>query len=249
VTPPVAEAAKVGWPVAAVLAQRRRHLADAQARLRGIDDHLRGELHAGGAHVHPLPGVAAQGPHAAVEVADGHGVHDPRHPRQHRIAEIAVQVRHGTRIDAAQEAVAHHEVQAAAQRSDEGFEARPVVRVVGIGEHHVAAPSRADAGHERGPVAPDRLVHDPRAQRLRDLHRGVRRAVVGHDDFPVHAHAPHGFLGLANAGAQRPLLVEVRHDGGNFGTGKAVEVHDRHGGHCATRRRRRKGAVQCTISR
>ena len=96
-------ASVVGTSVIALLGQGR------------LDDHLAGELHAGRLQVerdHAVPAEAAQ---AAVEVADLAAEEQPADEGEHRVAEVAVQRRHRARLDAALEAVAHHQVGALAQ--------------------------------------------------------------------------------------------------------------------------------------
>ena len=78
---------------------------------------------------------------------------EPAEEAQHRIAEIAVERRHGAGRDAAREAVAHHELVAGAQRCDEGIEIGEVVAVVGVAHDDVAAARRVDAAGERRAVA------------------------------------------------------------------------------------------------
>src|SRR5262249_30815162 len=128
-----------------------------------------------------------------------------------RIAEEAVERRHGAGSDAAPEAVAHHERVALAQAREEGAEVGEVVAVVGVAEDHVAAPRGADAAMERAAVAALGHLHHARAQPLGDVLRAVAAAVVGHDDLAGDAARREEAPRLLDAGAERLGLVEARH--------------------------------------
>ena len=71
VAPAVAPGFEVRRAAAAILLERGGDLGHLLAEQRGFDDHLAGELHAGGAEGEALVGVFAEGADAAVEVADG----------------------------------------------------------------------------------------------------------------------------------------------------------------------------------
>src|SRR5581483_10648280 len=112
--PAITPRAQVRWAAAAVLLERRGDLNHALAEQRGFDDHLAGELHAGGAEVEALVGVDGERADAAVEVADGRVEEPAADEAEHRVAEISVQRRHGAGADAAAEAIAHDEIGAVA---------------------------------------------------------------------------------------------------------------------------------------
>ena len=61
-TPSVAPGAKVRGTGASVGREGGGDLGDTHAEEAGLDDHLRGELHAGGAEIHAEEAVAAEGP-------------------------------------------------------------------------------------------------------------------------------------------------------------------------------------------
>ena len=92
---------------------------------------------------------------------------------EHRVAEIAVQERHGLGADAAAKAIAHHEVGAVAKLGEEARDVRELVAVVGVGHEDVLAARGANAGVEGSAVAADGDGHDARAVVYRDLLRAV----------------------------------------------------------------------------
>src|ERR1700721_2658253 len=61
VTPAVAPRAEMGWAAAAVRGEGGGDFGHAETGERGFDDHLAGELHAGGAEVEGEDGVATEG--------------------------------------------------------------------------------------------------------------------------------------------------------------------------------------------
>ena len=161
--PAVAPGAEVRRPGAAVGPQGGRDLGDAQAVQRRADDHLGGELHAGGSEAQPQHRLARDAAQAAVEVADVARVEEPADGGEHRVAEVAVLPGHRARLDAALEPVAHDEVEALAQLLEEAVEVAEVVGGVGVSHHHVAAPRRRDAAEQRRAVALAVHLHDARA--------------------------------------------------------------------------------------
>ena len=112
-----------------------------------LHDHLARELHAARAQPEIDDRVLAEPADAAVEVAHRRAEEQPADARQHRVADAAVQPRHRARLDAAREAVAHHEVVAVAEVLEERTEVLEVVAVVGVGHEHVRC--RAPRGCRR----------------------------------------------------------------------------------------------------
>ncbi len=121
--PAVAEAAQMRRAVAAVGAEDRRYLADFLLVQGSLDHHFTGEFHAGRAQVEALVGVLAKAAQAAVGVADGRAEEEVEDAAEHRVADIFVVPGHGAGLDAAFEAIAHHQVVTAAQTQDERLEA------------------------------------------------------------------------------------------------------------------------------
>src|SRR5262245_33633090 len=125
--PAVAEAAQVRRAVAAVGAERRRHLADLLLVEAGLDDHLAGELHAGRGEVKLEVGVLAKAAQAAVGVLDGAAEEEVEDAGEDGVADVAMQPGHGAGLDATPEAVAHDQVVPLAELFDEGTELGEVV--------------------------------------------------------------------------------------------------------------------------
>ena len=181
--PGVAPAAQVRRTAPAIRRERRRHLGDTHLEQRGLDDHLAGKLHPGGVQVHPLDGGLAEAAQAAVEITHGRAEKQPSDARQHRVAQVPVQGRHGARLNAAPEAVAHHQVAAFSQLLDERHEIGEVVAVVGVAHDDVPAAGGGDGPHERGAIAAYRDVDNARARTPGDLLRAIRAAVVADHDL------------------------------------------------------------------
>src|SRR5690349_11517408 len=70
-TPAVAPGAKVGWAGTAVFSECCGDFGDAEIGEAGLDHHLGGELHAGGAQVQILDFLAMETAQAAVKIVDG----------------------------------------------------------------------------------------------------------------------------------------------------------------------------------
>jgi hypothetical protein len=95
VAPAVAEARELGLAAARVVLDRQ--LADVEVLLGGADHHLGGELHAGRAQVEHGQDVAAEAAHAAVGVLDAGAEEEVEDAGEDRVADVAVQPRHGAR--------------------------------------------------------------------------------------------------------------------------------------------------------
>ena len=137
--PAVAEARQLGLAPAGVVFDRE--LGDRQFLLRGPDDHLRGELHAGRAQVQPRQHLAAQRAHAAVRIADAGAEEEVEQAREDRVADVLMQPRHRPRLDVVH-AVADRHLRPVLQRRDEAGDLFEVVGQVGVGHHDVLARAR-----------------------------------------------------------------------------------------------------------
>ena len=130
---------------------------------------------------------------------------------QDRIAEVAMEGRHGARGDAAEEAVAHDQLVALLQGRMEGIDGIEGVAVVGIGHDDEASAGGVDACPQGGTVAAHRYIDHPCSSRLRNGLRAVRGAVVGNQDFTRHAEPGQAGLRLGDADAQGRRFVEAGH--------------------------------------
>jgi hypothetical protein len=100
----------MGRMTAAVGRERGGDFTDSHAQQAGLDDHLTREFHAGRANVHAVVTVFAERAYTAVEVAAGGVEEASSDGSEDRIAEIAMQRRHGPVANTAEESVAHHQV-------------------------------------------------------------------------------------------------------------------------------------------
>ena len=212
VAPPVAEAGELGFPAARVVLDRQ--LLDGQVLLGRADDHLRGELHAGGAQVEAGQHVAADGAHAAVGVLDARAEEEVEHPGEHGVAHVAVQPGHGARVDVVHP-VAHHQLGTAVEAVDEAGDVLEVVGEVGVEHHDVLALCRREAGQVCAAVAAARLVDHAGAGGLGQGGAAVLGAVVGHDHLAAQVvllqHGPCAGDALLDVGR----LVEAGDDDGH----------------------------------
>ena len=139
--PAVAPGAQVRRAAAAVRAQRRRHLGDAQAVQRRLDDHLAGELHAGGAQAKRQDG--SRGRSRAGRSGSRRPAMPKKQPadaREHRVADVAVQRTASRRARCRPGSGCPSRARCPARSSStKRVERREVVAVVGVAHDDVAA--------------------------------------------------------------------------------------------------------------
>ena len=186
-----------------------RKLADVELLLRRADDHLGGELHAGGAQVERGQDVAPEAAHAAVRVADAGAEEEVQRAAEQRVADVAVDPVHRAGLDVVHP-VAHDELRAVAQLLDEVRDLVERIRHVGVEHHDVLAARRGEAREVGRAVAAPRLVHDARPGGDRELGAAVVGVVVGDDDLADDVRLRHrreragdallDVLGLVEAG-------------------------------------------------
>ncbi len=214
--------------LAAVGVQGDGHLADARACEARLDDHLGGELHSGAPLVELLVQRLREAAKAAVDVVDGRAEPAPRDPREHRVAEPAMQARHraGQHASAARlEAATLHEVVPLAEAFDERRRLAEIVAVVRI-PHDDEAPARGfDPAHQRGAVPPAGDLHEPRAFGSRDCGGAVGAAVVSDHDLAGDSRVLDGGQRLPDARRERVRLVEAGHHDRHFKRCQLVERH------------------------
>src|SRR5207253_4342649 len=133
--------------------------------------------------------LAIKAAQAAVEIAHLGPKQQPAEEAQHRVAEVAVQRRHGAFADAAAKAVAHHQRIAFAQLGYEGIEAAEVIAAIRIADDDVAAARGGDASCQRRAIAAPRDVDDAGSGTLGHRPRAVDRSVVGNQHFSVNPRA------------------------------------------------------------
>ena len=151
--PAVAPASQMRRAGTAVGPQHRRHLGDAQAADRRLHHHFAGEFHPRRLQIERQDGAAVEAAQAAVEIAARAAEEDAADRRQHGVAEVAVQLRHGAGHDAALEAVAHDQLVSRAKLRDEIVKPAEIVAVVGIAHDDVTAARGMDAAAQRAAVA------------------------------------------------------------------------------------------------
>src|SRR5215469_5448713 len=198
----------------AVLPQRRGDLGDALAPQRGLDDHLAGELHAGGLQAEGEGAVPVEAAQAAVEVADVAREEQPADEREHRVSEVAVQLRHGAWLDAAPEAVPHDQVGALAELGHERHQVGEIVAVVGVAHDDVLAAGGRDTAHEGVAVALLLDGHHARARVGREPLAAIGAAVIGDQNLAVDTGLAKEANSLVHTGRYRLGLIETRHDDG-----------------------------------
>ncbi len=207
VPPAVPKARELGLAAAWVVLDR--HLIDGEALLGGADDHLRRELHAGGAQIEAGQDVAAQGPHPAVGVLDAGAEEEVQHAGEHRVAHVAVQPRHRARVDVVHP-VAHDHLGAAVQPLDEPGDVLEVVGEVGVEHHDVLALGRGEPGQVGAAVAAARFVDHAGAGRLGERGTAVLGAVVGNDHLAAEVVLLEHGSGAGDALLDVRRLVQTR---------------------------------------
>jgi hypothetical protein len=80
-----------------------------------------------------------------VEVTDLDVEEEPTDEAQYRVAQVAMEGRHGARLDPAREPVAHYEIGSRPQLTDERRERGEVIAVVSVNHDHILAPGRHDS--------------------------------------------------------------------------------------------------------
>jgi hypothetical protein len=208
--------------IAAVGAEHGRNFFETQPEELGLDDHLGGELHAGGAQVHPAVGFGGKGAHAAVEVADAGAEEESAKEGEGRVADVAILPGHGAGLDAASEAVAHHEVGAGTQALQKAGDVREVVAAVGIAHEDEAAAGGGDAPAQGVAVALGGDGDDAGSVCLGDGLGTVGAAVVGDDDLRVDLAGRDRGGDLLQAVREGERLVEAGEHDGEFGGSHGV---------------------------
>jgi hypothetical protein len=96
-----------------------------------------------------------------------------------------MQRRHRSRLDAPQETIAHHQVEALSEVGDKAPELRKIVTVVGVTHDDEFSAGRRDSTVQCGSVPSVCDVHHARAPANGNLLRAIRAAVIRDDDFTL----------------------------------------------------------------
>ena len=216
VTPPVPPGVQMRRPAPAVLGQRGRDLGDPLFGQRRLDHKLAGELHARGLQPEPHDTVPAETAQAAVEVTDLAAEEQPADETEHRVAEVAVQRRHGPRLDAALKAVAHHQVGPVPELLHERHQVGEVVTVVRVAHDDAATAGGHNPAHQGVAVALLGDRHHACPGVGGQLLAAVGAAVVRDDHFAADLMLLQESHGLADARRDRLSLIETWHDDGQL---------------------------------
>src|SRR5215472_10200759 len=185
--PSVAPASQVRRTAAAILRQSRRHFFHPLSRQGGFDNHLARELHARCLQAKLKYAAPVEATQAAMKVADLATEKQPADETQDWVAQVAMQRRHSTTLDAALETVTHDQVRAGAQSMEEGQQACEIVAIVSVAHDHVAAARGQDAAHQGASVPAFGHFDHAGASGLGEQLAPVRAAVVGHENLAVDA--------------------------------------------------------------
>lgn len=204
------------------------HLGDAQPRQGRLDHHFAGELHACRSQPETENSLSSKAPQPTVKIAAGTGEKQPPQARQQRIAQVAMEKRHGTPGDAAAKAVAHDQLPPLAKPLDELVEIGEIVGVVGVGHDHEDPARRGDTGGESAAVSPLGDRDNPRPGSRCQFRGAVRAAVIGDHHLAINACPIEELARLANASRHRGRLVQARQDDGQLTACRAhVPPHSR----------------------
>ena len=192
------------------------HFGYFQAVQGGFDDHLGGELHTGGIQADRQNAFPAKAPQTTVEIADPDAKKEAANEGQHRVAQVAVQERHGPFFDASFESIAHHQVITLPQFTDKRHEVQKIVTVVRIAHDNVLPFRRPDAAQQRAAVTFRFHIHHPGAQPAGNVPGLVCASVIRDQHFPFNLVLFQEGQGLSDTKADRFLLVQAGHQDGQF---------------------------------
>lgn len=103
--PSVMPGPQVRWSRSAILLQGGRNFRHSQARMNAAHDHLARELHTGSSQVEPAHGLGVKAAQPAMEIPYLGPEEEAANEAQDRVAETAVEKRHGAGFYSAREAV------------------------------------------------------------------------------------------------------------------------------------------------
>src|SRR6185295_10736347 len=138
------------------------------------------ELHPRGPQIQSEHCCAVETPQATMEIAGRTLEKEPADSSEHRIAKIAMQIRHRTRLDSPKKTVAHHQVIAISQLIDERPEVGEVITVIRVAHDHVFTASGSNASHQGIAVSLSLNLNHSRTQRPGNLLRTISAAVVSY---------------------------------------------------------------------
>ena len=124
-----------------------------------------------------------------MEIADADTEEQTTDPAQDRVAQIAMERRHGPGSDSALEAVAHDQIHALTQLVHKDLKAGEIVAVIGIAHDGVLAACGSDPPQQGRAIPFLRHIHHPGPQAAGYLLGPVRTAVVRYQHFPVDSGA------------------------------------------------------------
>lgn len=151
-----------------------------------------------------------------MKVTDTDTEEQTANPAQDRIAQIAMERRHGPGSDSALETVAHDQIHALTQLVHKDLKAGKIVAVIGIAHDGVLAACGSDPPQQGRAIPFLRHIHHPGPQAAGYLLGPVRTAVVRYQHFPVDAGTLQIGLGLHDAGGQRLGFVQTGHQDSQF---------------------------------
>jgi hypothetical protein len=130
-----------------------------------------------------------------------------------RVADAAIEPRHGVAVDPPLEPGAEHEIVAVLESLHERRQLVDRIRAVRVAHYDVLAPGLLQAREVGAAVAASAFADDRGTVLGGDLGRPVRRVVVDDDHLAAAARPPDSLPGLFDDGADRFLLVEAgNHD-------------------------------------
>src|SRR5262249_54042350 len=149
---------------------RKVHPHRLENHLGRILPRLRPEAHAG-------EGFRSYSTHAAVDVGEAASVKEIEDPGRERCSEVAVEPRHGARLDRAAKARAHHELIPATELIHEWTEAAEVVGAVSVAHDDVAPADVREGVDVCASEATPRSLQHPGPASEREVGGAVGRAV------------------------------------------------------------------------
>ncbi len=214
--PAITPAAQVGRAATPIDREGCWYFADGEAVECGPHHHLARKLHTRRAQIEPEDSVAVKAAQAAVEVAYIAAEEDAPDRGEHRIAQVAVQWRHGTGGNPTAEAVAHHQIGTGTKLIEEWLEPGKVVAIIGIAHDHVASTGSADAGHECATITTASRDRQSGTVGQGDGRGFIGASIVGNNDFTDNLMFVQKALCLDDTTGEGLSFVEAGHHDREF---------------------------------
>ena len=146
-----------------------------------------------------------------MEIADRPAEENPPNGGQHRIAQIAMQGRHGARRNAALEAIAHHQIITIAQSGDEGIKRAEIIGIIAIAHDDITTACARNARNQRRAIAFFGHINHPRTKPARNGLAAIGTAIIRDQHLARNTTPRQVPKCLLDAGCQGFSLIKAGH--------------------------------------